>query len=444
MGFTLIIVGITFFLNPIISLIDIFPDFIGCALILLGLGKLSSISPELDSARPYFKYMLYISVARTVIFFASNGFDDVMRITLTMLFACIEAGIAIMAFPALYDGFAYLNIRYSGKVKEMPEFKSIGIIFFIARGIFSLLPHFSQLAYILSENYDSSLGSVEETVSTLNEYTGILTLTNVILTLIFAAFWMVAVASYIGKLSRDKDFISAVKGAYLLKLENEPGYFTRRTLVLGTFLMTTGGVFLLDIIGNGINLIPDFVFPILAVCALAVMMKYITSHKKALISGGIYAVLSIANYIYFTLFMQRRFHASFDFMITHFPHEYIIALVFALAEGVSLIYFAYRLYISLTPIIEREITQDTPEIFVRSAKLNDKFIKETIILLKVYCIWLGVTAVSSLLFSAFLHPIPIYWMIHLLINVVFVCISIALFSRVKAGVCRRYERAEEF
>ena len=100
MDLMLIIVGMAFMLNPMIAILDIFPDFIGCILILIGLNRISSISPELDDARPYFRYMMYASLARTLIFFASGTFDDVMRLSVTLIFGVIELGLAVMANPA--------------------------------------------------------------------------------------------------------------------------------------------------------------------------------------------------------------------------------------------------------------------------------------------------------------------------------------------------------
>ena len=57
MEFTLITVGLLFFMNPLVAIVDIFPDFIGCILILLGINRLRAVSPELDDAVSVIKYM---------------------------------------------------------------------------------------------------------------------------------------------------------------------------------------------------------------------------------------------------------------------------------------------------------------------------------------------------------------------------------------------------
>ncbi len=444
MDLMLIIVGMAFMLNPMIAILDIFPDFIGCILILIGLNRISSISPELDDARPYFRYMMYASLARTLIFFASGTFDDVMRLSVTLIFGVIEFGLAVMAIPALYDGLAYLNIRHGGKPKEIPEFKTVGIIFFAARGIFAIIP---QLGSVMNSGDDELItpGSGDQLLNDWTEYSDILTLVGIILTLIFAAFWYTAVISYIGRLSRDEQFIASLKDAYKYKRETEPGYFIRKRLLTSFVIMSVASFFLIDLIGDGVNCIPDFPFGIFMIVALWVISPYTdkTKIKKAMIFGSIYTFLSLINFIYFNIFMKNRFFASFDYLITHYIFEYIAAVVTALAEAVALILFAYHLFYPLLPIVEKQITADVPEEFVRTAKRNEKFVLGTIKILKAYCISLSVTGVSTLLFSALLHPFPIYWMIHLAVNIVFFCITMALTTRLSIGVRKRYERPED-
>ena len=58
MEFALITAGLLFLMNPLIAIVDIFPDFIGCILILLGINRLRAVSPELDDAVPIIKYMI--------------------------------------------------------------------------------------------------------------------------------------------------------------------------------------------------------------------------------------------------------------------------------------------------------------------------------------------------------------------------------------------------
>ncbi len=438
----LIIVGMAFMLNPMLAIVDILPDFIGCALILIGLYRISSISPELNDARPYFKYMLYVSLARTVVVFVSGNFDDIMQLSVTLIFGVIEFGLAVMAIPALYDGLSYLNIRYGGSPKEAPEFKTVGMIFFAARGFFAVLP---QLGSVITISDDELIGPADQVVTDWSAYSGIITLAGAVLTLIFAVFWYTAVISYIGKLTKDKDFVSALKAAYQYKRETDPGYYIRRRLLGAFMVFTAGSFFLIDLLGDGINYIPDFVFGFCALAAIWAISPY--SDKKSIIKGyifgGIYTVFSIANFIYFNIFMKNRFFAPFDQVIARFLTEYILALSFAFAEAAALILFAHRIFYAFLPIVEQQTTLDTPAEFVRTARSNEKYITGTKRLLAACCISIAVTGVSTLLLSALLLIMPLYWMIHLALNITAFCLTMALTTRLTIGVRRRYERPED-
>ena len=60
MGFSLIFIGLLFFANPYFAVIDVLPDFIGCALVYFGLTRVSCISKQMSEARAAFlKLCLY-------------------------------------------------------------------------------------------------------------------------------------------------------------------------------------------------------------------------------------------------------------------------------------------------------------------------------------------------------------------------------------------------
>ena len=60
MGLTLIMIGFAFFFLPNLSIIDIFPDFIGCIFIMRGLYKLADLTPGLADAKKKFLNVLHL------------------------------------------------------------------------------------------------------------------------------------------------------------------------------------------------------------------------------------------------------------------------------------------------------------------------------------------------------------------------------------------------
>lgn len=440
MELKLIIVGIAFMLNPMISVLDVLPDFIGCVTVFYALTRLSSVSPELDTARPYFKYMAYVSVIRTICFFASGSFDDVMRLSVTLIFAVVEFGLAVMAFPALYDGIAYLNIRHSGNVKEAPEIKFVSMLFFGVRGFMSVLP---QLGAVLNMSEDDVISSTDQLKNTWSAYTGLLTLVNIVITLICAVFFMTLVIGYIGKLSKEKAFSESVRAAYVQKKLDDPEFFIRRTIMFFCAVMSAAGIFLLDVIGDGVNIIPDFVFGAASVFAVFAGAKYISDAKKTFISGSVYTVLSVAGFFVFNWFMKRRFYAPFRFIVTKFIWEYVLVIAVALLEAFALAFYAKSLLKAMTRLIDEHSVREAPEGFIRTAEENVRLRKSLKIRLTVYVYALAVTALSTLLLNILLLPVPLYRIVHSIVNIAFVFISVMFFSSLSAAVKRKYERVTD-
>lgn len=440
MELKLIIVGLAFMLNPMISVLDVLPDFIGAVIVFYALTRLSSVSPELDTARPYFKYMAYVSVIRSVCFLASGSFDDVMRLSVTLIFAVVEFGLAVMAFPALYDGIAYLNIRYSGNATEAPEIKFVSMLFFGVRGFMSILP---QLGAVLNMSGDDIITSADQLKNTWSAYTGMLTLVNIVITVICAVFFTVLLLGYVGKLSREKEFCERVREAYIQKKKDDPEFFIRRTILFFCTVMGVSGVFLLDLIGDGINVVPDFVFGLASVTALYVGAKYIAEFKKTFISGAVYTALSVVGFFVFNSFMKRRFFAPFRMIVTKFVWEYVIVIAVALLEAVALAFYAKYLYRAMMRIVDEHSVREAPEGFIRTAEENSRLRKSLKIKLTVYVSVLAVTALSTLLLNVLLIPVPLYRIIHSAVNIAFVFISVMFFSALSGAVKRKYERVTD-
>ena len=64
MKYGYILAGLFFLINPNITLVDIFPDFIGIFLILHGLEPARSVSPDLEDTMERFRYLFRLSAAK--------------------------------------------------------------------------------------------------------------------------------------------------------------------------------------------------------------------------------------------------------------------------------------------------------------------------------------------------------------------------------------------
>ncbi len=438
MEFTLITVGLLFLMNPLIGILDILPDFLGCLIILLGINRLRAVSPELDDTVPIIKYMTWASLARTLTFFVSGGFDEITHLSITIIFAVIEFGLGAAMISALYNGLAYLNIRYDGKVKEAPEFRYIGAVFLAAKGLFSVIP---QLGAIASESTDIT----ENVTETWAAFSGLLNVSNVFLTLVFAIFWGYTVLNYIGRMARDKNFCSLIRQEYNIKRETVPNLFIRRTLIFGFSCLTASAFFLIDFIGDGKNYIPDFIFGAASLFGIYVISKYTKVRRPVFISGGIYTAISLVDHVYYNSIMEKRFYASIRLLFQQseigrqFLTEYIFLIIFAVLSATALIIYLCYIYGFLKNVLQDHVVCDFSEEYVKSNKLNQLQVNKIRKFIKVFFVLGIISAASSVAFSSLILIWSEIWMINLAVNIAVFCYASALFTKFKEGVIEKYE-----
>lgn len=440
MGLLLIFVGFIFTLNPMLALVDILPDFIGFALIFLGVNKLGMISPEITDSVNYFKWAAIISLARFGTWLGSGSFDETMILCMTMVFAVLEFGVMFFALPLLSDGLSYLNIRYSGSLPEDNTLRTVGTVFFGARGFLSVLPELGALS--LGGNPD---GEVTGEVATVDwaEFSSALTIANILLTLVFAAFFLMILLKRVGGMIKDEGFVSALRQAYEDKKRDDPGIFIRRRLLYAFSALSVGAFFLIDITGDGVNFIPDIVFGALSLLSVWLISPYTESVKRAYITGGAYTAVSIGSYIYATLFAKRRYFMTFDTLMVMFPAEYYIGVALAILEGVALVLYLREIVPLLGQVAEGHVGLIVTDEFTRTKKQNESSVRTLKIKLKALFIVGSVTAVSGAVFIGTLHAFPVYWMIHAAVNIALFVLFINTISQFVSEINMRYEKPGE-
>lgn len=445
----LIAVGLAFFLNPMIALFDLLPDFIGCALIMYALHRLSPVASDFENAFNYFKYMLFASAARLAVAMASATFDSVTMLSVSLILGLIEAGIAVAALGSLTEGMATLDLKFREGVTETVDLKGIGVTFMAARGFASMLPYITSVF-----DKDDELITGTEAASG-SDYSAVLLLVNIVITVIFAVFFMNAVINAVGKPARDADFVSDIRAGLAEKSAKEPEFFIRKTMTFSLTLLAYASLFLIDIIGGlpvgGRNFLPDFGFGILTVWALYLLREHLERWRPAVISGLVYTLTSVVNFFVYNDFLSRHYYTDFDLLIIKFPTQYIVAVVFAAIETVSLCVFAYFTVKMLMPMATHFSIPSVPPEFIRLTAQTEKQRRNSLLLLRLYGIFLGVIALMGTALAATLQMFDVsygdlnfpYLLTHIAVNIIFYAFASTVFLRMRAGVAKRYERPED-
>lgn len=444
--FTMIAVGLAFFLNPMIILFDILPDFIGCALIMLALHRLSPAASELENTFNYFKYMLFASVVRLFIALASAGFDNVTYLSASLIIGLAEAVIAVMAFSSLCDGLSTLSLKFSNEPNDYSDLRNIGVAFIAARSFASVLPYITSVF----DGKDDDLITGEYVPGA--DYTALLTIVNIVITVIFAVFFMTSVVSNLGKTAKDKEFCIAMHREIEEKGQKDPDFFIRKNIGFALTLLAYSSLFLIDFIGSmpdgGVNFIPDFGFGLLTVWAVLLLGKYLPNYKRTAICGTLYTVFSAVNFFVFDWYIGKHYYTNFDMLITRFSKDYIIALIFSAVETVALAVYAVCLVKFLKPVAETYSIPIVPPEFVRLSKQMEKSKRRSVILLKGLGVFLIVIAIAGSALTAVSQLFDVgygdinfpYIFSHLVLNIAFYAYASTSFLRMRAGVRKRYER----
>lgn len=440
MGILLIFIGFLFTLNPMVALVDVIPDFIGYALIFLGVNKLGMISPEVTDSVNYFKWAAVISLARFGTMLGSGGFDETMVLCMTMVFAVLEFGVMFFALPLLSDGISYLNIRYSGSLAEDNTLRTVGTVFFAARGFLSVLPELGALSIGVDPD-----GDVTGEVATVDwaEFSSALTIANILLTLVFAAFFITVLVKRIFAMTRDAQFVGNLSKAYEDKKRDEPGIFIRRRLLYAFSALGVGAFFLIDLTGDGVNFIPDAVFGLLSLLAVWLISPYADNAKRAYITGGAFTALSVGSHVYANLFVKRRYFMTFDTLMVMFPGEYYVGILLAILEGVALALYIRQLVPMLSQVAEGHVGLIVTDEFTRTKKQNESSVKVIKNKLTALFIVVCVAAASGAAFFGTLHAFPVYWMIHAAINIATFVLFVNTTSHFVSEINMRYEKPGE-
>ena len=128
MGITLITVGLLFLFNPMLSIIDIFPDVIGLFLVYLGMSKFSRVNEDMNYACRMFIRLCAIDFLKLLSLLLLNGTDLSWSLLLSFAFGVVECLIFIPAINHMFNGFEGLAVKYNSEFIFVTTNKLISIV----------------------------------------------------------------------------------------------------------------------------------------------------------------------------------------------------------------------------------------------------------------------------------------------------------------------------
>lgn len=325
--------GLFFLFNPNINIIDVLPDAVGYLLILVSIGKLCDLCPELEDARSAFIRMFWISLAKLpallLMFWitAVNVGEQTIILLFAFCFSVAELVFGVRAFSIFFEGLAYLGTRQDGgaflytcPIKQSGRFRRFShrpmqqadrvytrftAVFFIVKFAMSVLPEVTLLV-----PYDSTGYVTPEGRSMLN-FRPLLIALAFCIAFVVGLIWLISMCRYIKYLSGYTAFWDGMASLYADQIIPKAGLFVMRRVHVFMLLASFAAFFSVDMYVDEINWFPDFISAALFLLAAFVVAKYAPQSAKRLkIASTAYFLCSSATFVTMLIFTREYVYNS--------------------------------------------------------------------------------------------------------------------------------------
>lgn len=389
----LFLVGAIFLFNPLITIIDVLPDFVGAILFILALGKIRDLSEHLEDARKNFLRFFWLNLSRIpaylLMFWVSHNYSAEGSIILvfTFCYAVFETVLLAVSFNALFEGFIYIGERNEGsavlttkdtvkiddewvfatekaqkthrngaqKKKRRPlgvsGVKNLTLATFLLLRLLSVLP---ELVYVSDDDF--FFGAYQK--SSQIQFKGFYTLLAFIPAIILGIIWLVKFRKYIRGICADSEFCTNLLNVYSKRMPADSKIHVFRRYLRYSIILSAFSVFALDLFIDNQNVIPDIVASaVLLSAAIYFSLRLSKLSKGYFIIAGmslIFDILSQAFYIRFT-----SNHVNSDvFRVPAATSAYFTYFTFDTLATLSVFLGAIAILIATLRFINEELFSD--------------------------------------------------------------------------------------
>lgn len=282
-----------FLFNPLISVIDILPDFIGYYFLLRAFTPTSYIFDNASDLYDSVKRMMIVCIAKFFCVFLLFVTDTTMALVLSFTFGILEILYGLNMFVKLFDVSSYIRMRYdeTATTERAEKIKRFSVFFLIAKLVLALLPDLTALT-----SGNSSL-KVD-----LTRFRPILFIATGIIGLVLGIIWLVKFKGFFKNIFSDT-VIERVESEYSEQKTLRPGLFEAKDFMFSIKMLCIGVVFTFDISLDSINYFLDGIFSVLCILAFRSLWKkgYINigkEEKRLFAIAGVHALVNLTDFIW--------------------------------------------------------------------------------------------------------------------------------------------------
>lgn len=253
------VIASIFLFNPLISNIDLLPDFVAYLLIMKALWKDTYTNANAEDAFVASRNMLIVSVAKALSVVLVSLQDISMSLLLSFSFLVVEL---IFGIPFVLKLFKFLSDLATnagnGKIADKTvAMRLFTIIVMAARLVLAVLPDLTALT--LSNGIDT------DAPTDLTPFRPMLILVTFVISLVICSVWLVIILVHFKKLI-NREVVAYSQGCYLDKVSNNKALIEGRNTAIVFTMLAVFGVLAFDLRYGPYNVTPDFLLTLGIIC----------------------------------------------------------------------------------------------------------------------------------------------------------------------------------
>ena len=326
MSIPLIAAGMFFIINPVITIIDVIPDFIGYIMIVMGLDKPADMEDHFASAKRSFIILTVLSGIKTVCCALLGIIDGTFIILLSFVFAVGEAICFVSGVINIFGGFHYYGLRLESdpcygiykyvkrkdengekvrvwaRVRTSDSVMIFSVIVFIIRELCAFLPQMPIIFRTRSSEIIGSEYAVDWTYFIPHFYV----LASVVV-LAVSIPWAVSFAKYIMGISRDEKLMGTLCKNYEENILPNEGYFAEKKTLAVKIFTVIGAVFCFSIYMDYVNWLPGGVAGVMFAIAAIMLRKTSKAALPTAIMGFLTVIPSALEVIFQYQYKEMKY-----------------------------------------------------------------------------------------------------------------------------------------
>ena len=303
--------GMIFLANPVFAVIDVLPDFLGCAFIFYALSRASALSSGVKEVRTAFSRLLILQAARFVLSLLSlrtgQSESATLLLTVTFAFGALSLLFLIPALIRLKNATPAFCAAHGGSFSEacdkrgrnrFDRYIGLCVWFFIVKELLTVLPEFTALS--LSSDV---LNGRER----LYDFIGLLRFLALAVIFVLFVYFTVRSTLVLRLVRSDTELFAAVGREYDLYIAEHPLLLSYRRNLLSLSFFFAGALMWTDFYIDFHNVIPDVVAA--ALILAGILVSPLPGKKKipAAVFSVFYGVAA-----FFSGRFAYRFSTKFD------------------------------------------------------------------------------------------------------------------------------------